>query len=145
MQTIKTMWKAIFQNKLTIYKANLPSFVQKIIKSRCYVDLSRRIRLKCHPKMAAWERLIDQYGAIVELLLIRNINHVYDNRGLSLSYAIFGGTVCRPTEGGPRIFLWGPSHFFGRYISVFQAKYFCFWAEFRNLVWKNLGKVPRKT
>jgi hypothetical protein len=29
MQTIKTMWKAIFQNKLTIYKANLPSFVQK--------------------------------------------------------------------------------------------------------------------
>jgi hypothetical protein len=52
------MWKAIFQNKLTIYKANLPSFVQKIIKSRCYVDLSRRLRLKCHPKMAAWERLI---------------------------------------------------------------------------------------
>jgi hypothetical protein len=35
MQTIKTMWKAIFQNKLTIYKANLPSLVQKIIKSRC--------------------------------------------------------------------------------------------------------------
>jgi hypothetical protein len=33
MQTIKTMWKAIFQNKLTIYKANLPSFVRKIIKS----------------------------------------------------------------------------------------------------------------
>jgi hypothetical protein len=26
------MWKAIFQNKLTIYKANLPSFVQKIMK-----------------------------------------------------------------------------------------------------------------
>jgi hypothetical protein len=24
IQTIKTMWKAIFQNKLTIYKANLP-------------------------------------------------------------------------------------------------------------------------
>ena len=38
MQTIKTMWKAIFQNKLTIYKANLPSFAQKIIKSRCYSD-----------------------------------------------------------------------------------------------------------
>ena len=55
---IKTMWKAIFQNKLTIYKTNLPSFVQKIIKSRCYVDLSRRLRLKSHPKMAAWERLI---------------------------------------------------------------------------------------
>jgi hypothetical protein len=59
MQAIKTMWKAIFQNKLTIYKANLPSFVQKIIKRRCYVDLSRRLRLKCHPKMAAWERLIE--------------------------------------------------------------------------------------
>jgi hypothetical protein len=58
MQTIKTMWKAIFQNKLTIYKANLPSFVKKIIKSRCYVDLSRRLRMKSHPKMAAWERLI---------------------------------------------------------------------------------------
>jgi hypothetical protein len=58
MQTIKTMWKAIFQNKPTIYKANLPSFVQKIIKSRCYVDLSRRLRLKSHPKMATWERLI---------------------------------------------------------------------------------------
>jgi hypothetical protein len=58
MQTIKTIWKAIFQNKLTIYKANLPSFVQKIIKSRCYVDLSRRLRQKSHPKMAAWERLI---------------------------------------------------------------------------------------
>jgi hypothetical protein len=58
MQTIKTMWKAIFQNKLTIYKANLPSFVQKIIKSRCYVDWSPRLRLKCHPKIAAWERLI---------------------------------------------------------------------------------------
>jgi hypothetical protein len=37
MQTIKTMWKAIFQNKLTIDKANLPAFVQKIIKRRCYV------------------------------------------------------------------------------------------------------------
>jgi hypothetical protein len=33
MQKIKTMWKAIFQNKLSIYKANLPSFVQKIKKS----------------------------------------------------------------------------------------------------------------
>jgi hypothetical protein len=62
MQTIKTMWKAIFQNKLTIYKANLPSYVQKILKSRCYEDLSRRLRLKCHPKMAAWERLIGFYG-----------------------------------------------------------------------------------
>jgi hypothetical protein len=31
------MWKAIFQNKLTIDKANLPAFVQKIIKRRCYV------------------------------------------------------------------------------------------------------------
>jgi hypothetical protein len=53
MQTIKTMSKTIFENKLTIYKANLPSFVQKIIKSRCYVDLPRRLGLKCHPKMAA--------------------------------------------------------------------------------------------
>jgi hypothetical protein len=54
------MWKAIFQNiKLTIYKANLPSFVEKIIiKSRCYVDLSHRHQLKCHAKMAAWESLI---------------------------------------------------------------------------------------
>jgi hypothetical protein len=43
MTTIKTMWKAIFQNKLTIYKANLPSFVQKITKSRCYADLSYRL------------------------------------------------------------------------------------------------------
>ena len=60
MQTIKRMWKAIFQNKLTIYRANLPSFVQKIIKSCCYVDLSCRLRLnKCHPKMAAWEKLND--------------------------------------------------------------------------------------
>jgi hypothetical protein len=33
-------------------EVNLPSFVQKIIKSRCYVDLSRRLRLKSHPKMA---------------------------------------------------------------------------------------------
>jgi hypothetical protein len=57
MQTIRTMWKAIFQNKLTIYKANLQSFIQKIIKSRCYVDLSHRLRLKSHPK---WERLIKQ-------------------------------------------------------------------------------------
>ena len=53
------MWKAIFQNKLTFYKANLPSFVQKMIKSRRYVDLSCRLRLKSHPKMAAWERLIN--------------------------------------------------------------------------------------
>jgi hypothetical protein len=54
MQTFKTMSKAIFQNKLTIYKENLPSLArQKIIKSRCYVDLSRRVRLKSHPKMAA--------------------------------------------------------------------------------------------
>jgi hypothetical protein len=53
MQTTETILKAIFQNKLTIYKANLPSFVKKIIKSRCYVDLSRRLQLKRHPKMAA--------------------------------------------------------------------------------------------
>jgi hypothetical protein len=50
MQTIKTMWKAIFQNKLTIYKANLPSFVQKIIKSRCYVDLSAQTSAEMLPK-----------------------------------------------------------------------------------------------
>jgi hypothetical protein len=37
---------------------NLPSFVKKIIKSHCYGDLSRRLRLKNHPKMAAWEMLI---------------------------------------------------------------------------------------
>ena len=66
MQTIKTMWKAIFQNKLTIHKANLPSFVKKIIiKTRCYVDLFRRPLLKCHSKMAAWERLV-----VVNLLFI---------------------------------------------------------------------------
>jgi hypothetical protein len=65
MQTIRTMWKAIFQNKLTIYNANLPSFVQNIIKSRCYTDLSRRLRLKSHPKMAAWERLIRRILSIV--------------------------------------------------------------------------------
>jgi hypothetical protein len=41
------MWKAIFQNKLTIYKANLPSFVQKIIKSRYYVNVSRRLKHSC--------------------------------------------------------------------------------------------------
>ena len=57
MQTIKTMWKTLFQNRLNIiYKANLPSFVQKIIKSCCYVHLSRWLRLKCHPKMAACMR-----------------------------------------------------------------------------------------
>jgi hypothetical protein len=50
--------QTIFQNKLTIYKANLLSFVQKYIKTHCYVDLSRRLWLKCHPKMVAWERLI---------------------------------------------------------------------------------------
>ena len=69
---VKTMWKAIFQNKLTICKANLPSFVQKIIKIRCYVDLSRRLRLKSHPKMAAWERLI-----IVDI----HIKLSYNNKG----------------------------------------------------------------
>jgi hypothetical protein len=38
--------KAIFQNKLTIYKEKLPSFVQKIIKSRCYVRLA--------PSLSPW-------------------------------------------------------------------------------------------
>jgi hypothetical protein len=33
METVKTMSKAIFQNKLTTYKANLPSFVKKFKKS----------------------------------------------------------------------------------------------------------------
>jgi hypothetical protein len=39
------MWKAIFQNKLTIYDANLPSFVHHLSLLRA-------------KKMAAWERLI---------------------------------------------------------------------------------------
>ena len=96
------------------------------------MDLSRRLRLKCHPKMAGWERLIDQYGAIVELLLIRNINHVYDNQGLSLSYAIFGGAVCRPAEGG------GLEIFCGAPV-IFWAIYFCFSGE----IFLFLGKVPK--
>jgi hypothetical protein len=50
MQTIKTMWKAIFQNKLTIYEANLPSFVQKFIKSRCYVDFISQTSAEKPPK-----------------------------------------------------------------------------------------------
>jgi hypothetical protein len=79
MQTIKTMWKAIFQNKLTIYKANLPSFVKKIIKTRCYVDLSRRPRLKCHPKMAAWERLIKEI-ALLQLGCDNSRNYVAEVR-----------------------------------------------------------------
>jgi hypothetical protein len=45
------MWKAIFQNKLTIYKANLPSFLQKIIKIICYVDLSQHKELKRQGKL----------------------------------------------------------------------------------------------
>jgi hypothetical protein len=49
-------WTTLIE--IAVYKANLPSFVQKIIKSRCYVDLSPRFRQKSHPKMAAWERLI---------------------------------------------------------------------------------------
>ena len=47
------MWKAICQNKLTIYKANLPSFVKKIIKSRCYVDLPRSENWKATQKLMA--------------------------------------------------------------------------------------------
>ena len=47
---LKQCEKQFFQNKLTIYKA---SFVKKIINSRCYVDLSRRLWLKRHPKMMA--------------------------------------------------------------------------------------------
>jgi hypothetical protein len=34
------MWKAIFQNKLTIYKANLPSFVQKKYEKSLLLDHS---------------------------------------------------------------------------------------------------------
>jgi hypothetical protein len=65
------MWKAIFQNKLTIYKAIYHHSSKKIIKSRCYVDLSRRLRVKSHPKMAAWERLIgckDRLGSLSRFL-----------------------------------------------------------------------------
>jgi hypothetical protein len=49
------------------------------------------------------------------------------------------GAFPRPAErgGGIFYFLWAPSHFLGRNISVFRAKY-------RNLVWKKLGKVTRK-
>jgi hypothetical protein len=47
MQTIKTMWKAI---ELTIYKANLPSFVKKIVKNRCYVDFISQTSAEKPPK-----------------------------------------------------------------------------------------------
>jgi hypothetical protein len=50
MQTIKTMWKAIFQNKLTIYKANLPSFVQKIIKKSLLCKLISQTSVEKPPK-----------------------------------------------------------------------------------------------
>jgi hypothetical protein len=90
MQTIKTMWKAIFQKKLTIYKANLPSFVQKIIKSRCCVDLSCRPRLKCHPKMAAWERLIVNIFTSVQRV------HLFNN------YVMTTFLVCEPRSREPR-------------------------------------------
>jgi hypothetical protein len=49
----KTVWKAIFQNKLTIYIANLPIIRPKNYNKSLLVDFSRRLRLKSHP-----ERLI---------------------------------------------------------------------------------------
>ena len=52
------MWKAIFQNKLSIYRVNLPSYTHKIIKCRRYVVLRSQDWQKSTPKMAAWERLI---------------------------------------------------------------------------------------
>jgi hypothetical protein len=50
MQTIKTMWKAIFQNKLTIYKANLPSFVQKNYKKSLLCGLIAQTSAEMPPK-----------------------------------------------------------------------------------------------
>jgi hypothetical protein len=50
MQTIKTMWKAIFQNKLTIYKANLSSFVKKIIKKSLLCGLISQTSAEMPPK-----------------------------------------------------------------------------------------------
>ena len=52
------MWKATFQNKLTIYRVNLPSYTHKIIKCRRHVVLRSQDWQKSTPKMAAWERLI---------------------------------------------------------------------------------------
>ena len=80
MQTIKTMRKAIFQNKLTIYKANLPSFVQKIIKSRCYVDLridshkfSRKMResieIEKHNTIDQEGKPLDRVRGVLSLLI----------------------------------------------------------------------------
>jgi hypothetical protein len=49
-------------------------------------------------------------------------------------------------SGGPYSFLWDPSHFFGRNISVFWAKYLCFSGKVPKFAWygKKLGKVSRK-
>jgi hypothetical protein len=66
-----SMWKAIFQNKLTIYKANLPSFVQKNMKSRCYVDLSRRQTAeKPHKNGGVWKANLTSNLTIVYITTI---------------------------------------------------------------------------
>jgi hypothetical protein len=44
------MWKAIFQNKLTIYKANLPSFVQKNYKKSLLCGLISQTSAEMPPK-----------------------------------------------------------------------------------------------
>jgi hypothetical protein len=38
----------------------------------------------------------------------------------------------------------GPSHFFGRNISVFEPKYLCFGGKVPKLGMQNCGKVPTK-
>ena len=43
-----------------------------------------------------------------------------------------------PGSGAPSNFFWGASHFFGRNISVFRAKY-------RNFVWKKLRKQFKRS
>jgi hypothetical protein len=64
MQTIKTMWKAIFQNKLTIHSQSKFTIIRpKNYKKSllCAGLISHWLRLKSHPKMAAWERLISEH------------------------------------------------------------------------------------
>jgi hypothetical protein len=72
MQTIKAMWKAIFQNKLTIYKANWPSFVKKmILKKSLLCRLISQTSAGKPPKMAAWERLIKFVGIIAYFYILQ--------------------------------------------------------------------------
>jgi hypothetical protein len=47
-----------------------------------------------------------------------------------------GGQIAPGPQVAPRIFLLGPSHFFGWNISAQRARYLFFWAKYRNLVWK---------